>query len=724
MQDAFDRLADALGVEAAYTHAGGWQVEIPRDIRARLMAAMGFPADTDAQVAEGLARIEDTAWRPGLAPVQVAREGADPLAVVVVRRPSASGALRLTLTREDGTTDTRLFRDPECLDRRADGERERCVLHWDHLPPPGYHVLTVEGDGLDGPSSQSLIVSPGRCWVPAALAGAGRTWGFAAQLYAQRGRTNWGMGDLGDLRRLVAASRDLGAGLVGISPLHALFPQWPERRTPYSPSSRIFLHSFYLDITAMADLAESPEAQARIAAPDFQARLAELRAADMVDYAGVAALKRPILELLWQGFRDRHLARDSDRARAFHAFCAEGGERLEAFARFEALAEHFADRWPWWRDWPAEFRRPDSPAVAAFASEHGDAVARHKYLQWQTDRQLAEAGADHGLAIGLYRDVAVGIDRDGADAWVLQDAVPQGVATGAPPDLRNPVGQDWGVVPLDPRALVQRAYEPFITMIRANMRHAGALRLDHAFQLTRLYWVPLGNPATAGGYVRYPFEDLVDILALETHRNQCLLVAEDLGTIPPGFRERMIDSDALSFRVLHRQRGPERCYLPPAEYPAMAAATCATHDQVTLTGFWAGRDVDQRGRLQLFPSEAARVEAERTRPVDRDQLLAALRDELDFDGPVTEADGTTLTRDFVVAVHRFLARTPSRLMLVQLEDVLGEIDQVNMPATIDQYPNWKRRITVPVEDLADHPMVRAVAEAIADEREIGGTHIG
>jgi len=737
MSDSFERLAEQLGIPAEYTHAGGWSVTVSRDLRMLLMAARGFPADSKDQIAASLERLRQRRWAAPLPPVRVIHAGAAD-AVVPIRLPAAAAhgsraAFEVTLIQEDGREQTRRV-SPESLAVLAREPVDGQVVEERALPIPpdlpfGYHRLRVTfgGDSRSLSAADSntaemvLILVPERCHWPSALGRNGaRSWGFATQLYALRSEENWGHGTFGDLTKLTEGSAELGADLVGVNPLHALFPTRPDRRCPYAPSSRLFLNPLYIDLTRVPDLATCTEVADRLSDSTLLERVAALRAEPMIDYAAVAAEIWPALEALFTAFQTTHLAPDTARGSAFRTWCREQGAPLEDFARFEALTETFRNQLPesagtQWSRWPASYQEPRSQEVAAFAAQHSDRVDFRKYLQWEADRQLADAaraGSDD-MAIGLYQDLAVGFDRDGAEAWMNPNLVPPGISVGCPPDLRNPAGQGWGLGCFDPLALEDAAYQPFIDLLRANMRHAGALRIDHAFQLQRLYWIPDSKPPGVterhcGGYVHYPFEDLLGLIALESVRNRCLIVAEDLGTIPEGFRERMMDTQALSYRIVHRERTTERRYLPPDKFPMNAAVALATHDQATLAGFWLGRDVTMRTKLDLYPTQSDAEAAVSAREIDRARFLEAIGLAEAPMEALTDAEGRPSDL-LILAAHSFLARTPCRLRLVQLDDLFGETEQMNMPATVDAYPNWKRRTELPVETLLQAPIVSAVA---------------
>jgi len=405
----------------------------------------------------------------------------------------------------------------------------------------------------------------------------------------------------------------------------------------------------------------------------------------------------------------------------FRDFQRRGGQSLADFAVFEVLQEHCVckDRQFSWHSWPAPMREPRSPAVAAFAAAHRDRAEFFQYLQWEADRQLATAaatGRNRGLSLGLYRDVAVGVDPDGAEAWADQELIAPGASIGAPPDAFNRAGQNWGLAPFNPLILRQQGYAPFIAALRANMRHAGILRIDHAMSLDRLYWVPSGMEASAGAYVSYPFDDLLRLVALESHRQGCAVVGEDLGTVPVGFRDTLRTAGVLSYRVLAFERGSDGSFVPPAKYPALAAASAATHDLPTLRGFWLGNDLVWRRRLGLYPDANAADSDERARSRDRRLLLEALVGEglLAPEGVgqyLSESGAPVYSNELGSAVLSYLARSRARLVLVQLEDVAGESEQANLPGTTEAHPNWRRRLSLGLEEVlggADLPRVVAV----------------
>ena len=525
--------------------------------------------------------------------------------------------------------------------------------------PSGYHELRREEDG----HQVRLVMSPRTCFLPEAL----RTWGWAVQLYAMRSTESWGMGDLADLRHLARWSSGQGAGMALVNPLHAPLPTGLQSASPYYPSSRCFRSPLYLRIEEVPG-ASSLGADLEELASAGRALNGDRR----VDRDAVWRLKLDALERLWGGFND-----DGD----FASYCEEQGAALAGYATFSALTEvHGAP----WSDWPAGLRHPDGDDVAAFAASQDDRIRFHQWLQWLVERQLAAAGAE----IDVIQDLAVGVDPAGADAWLWQDCLALDVRVGAPPDEFNSKGQDWGLPPFDPWRLRNAAYEPFIQTVRAGLRHAGGIRVDHVMGLFRLFWIPEGAGPDEGTYVRYPWQELLDILALESHRAGAYVVGEDLGTVEAFMREELARRAVLSYRLLWFEPSP------PREYPARSLAAVTTHDLPTIAGLWSGADVDEQERLDLAPN----VES-------TEEIRRRLREwtGLDADAPVAEV---------VVAAHELLAEAPSAIVTATLDDALAVEQRPNMPGTIDERPNWSLALPRPLEEIEDDPGVAAVAQAL------------
>ena len=735
---ALERLCQLVGIAGEYTDIWGKPHRISDATRFALLQEMGVIRDP-GDVPAALKEREERPWRRGLDPAVVVRQGATPYAIAY-RCPESAAARphRWTLTLEDGETCSGEFQ-PAQLAHRAqrdiDGTRYvEVIFQWHERLPLGYHRFSIlmpgeksRDRGSRAQVTTSLIVAPERCYLPAALEGEGRVWGPALQLYALRSARNWGIGDFTDLKNAIEIVGRTGAGVVGLNPLHALFPHNPHHKSPYSPSSRLFLNLLYLDVEAVPEFSECAPARALVEDPQFQARLRALRAAELVDYPGVAELKRQVLELVFAHFLERHLCTDTERGRAFRQYRQAQGEALERFAAYHALQEHFHAQDPdvWgWPVWPAEYRDPASAAVQRFIESHGERITYYAWLQWLADQQLAACGLCSwtlGLGVGLYQDLAVSVDRAGAEAWAWQDLYALGASIGAPPDDFNLHGQDWGLPPLIPERLTESAYAPFIAVLRANMRHAGALRIDHVMGLMRLFWVPSGAKPVDGCYVYYPFHDLLGILALESQRNRCMVVGEDLGTVPDEVRAALGPSGVLSYRLLLFEREQDGSFKPPAAYPAQSLVSASTHDLPTLKGFWLGHDLDLRASLQLFTTEEARAQQIVNRAQDRARLLWVLEREglLPPGLSVDPVSAPEMTPELVLAIHAYLARSPAKVMMVQMEDVFGQLEQVNLPGTLDQHPNWQRKLPLNLEEWNADPRFTATAEVLKRERGAG-----
>lgn len=707
-----DRLGRLYGIERSYHDIWRQRHVVSAASQCALLGAMGIPAGDDAEVAASLAQVERTTWRELLPSVIVSR-GGRPSAILTLPEPAPRRIAWKVETEAGPPTQGKAdLASLEVLDQGiVDGSRyQRYRLALSRLPI-GYHQLEVTAGAT---ASTRLIVAPRQ-----ALGIGPRLWGVTAPLYGLRSETNWGIGDFADLGALGGLCGRLGAAFVGINPIHAQLPAVPERYSPYSPSSRRFVNFIHIAIEQIPELADCEAARALLAVPDFQARLTRVRNARMVDYPGVAALKLEVLALLYEQLLAHP---DSPRWQAFEAFRREAGVGLERQALFDALFEHFRrddPRCGTWRAWPLPYQDAASAEVARFAALQHQRVGFFAYLQWLADQQLGDAQrrASAGMPLGLYLDIAVGIAPDGAEAWADRDSVVLGASLGAPPDEFNEAGQNWGLAPLSPHALRARAYAPLIQILRNAMRHAGAVRIDHILGLQRGFWWP-ATQGVPGAYVRQPLDDLLGVVALESHRQRCVVVGEDLGTVPGGLRRALDKAGVLGCSVLYFEREQD-AFRSPAGYRARSIASVGTHDLPTLAGYWAGRDIAWRERLGLF-AQPGHAEAERrTRQIDKEALLRLLASEgLLPKGIDPKAPPETLPWPAVVALHRLLARSPAALMAVQIEDALGAIEQANLPGTIDQHPNWRRRLRRSLADLSRARRLEALARAIGGERPV------
>jgi 4-alpha-glucanotransferase len=529
--------------------------------------------------------------------------------------------------------------------------------------PLGYHRLQRE----DGTTTR-LIVSPGRCHLPPRL----RTWGWAVQLYALRSAASWGMGDLGDLAELARRSAaEMGAGMVLVNPLHAAAPTLPQQKSPYFPSTRLYRNPLYLRVEEVPGAARLGAELGALAATGR-----ELNEQRLIDRDAVFRLKSEALEAIWDDF-------DGDAG--FDAYRAAEGEQLERFATWCALAEVHGARW---QDWPEGLRRPGGTEVARFRDERRARVGYHAWLQWLLDRQLATASE----SLAVMHDLAIGVDPGGADAWSWQEILAPGVRVGAPPDEFNTAGQDWGLPPFHPWRLRRAGYEPFAATIRAALRHAGALRVDHVMGFFRLFWIPAGLGPAEGAYVRYPHADLLDVLALESVRAGAHVCGEDLGTVEETVRGEMAARRMLSYRLLWFETDP------PERYPRRALSAITTHDLPTVAGMWTGSDLEDQRAAGLEPNVVS---------------TATIRERI---VELTGLPGDAPAGSVVEALHARLAGAPSAVVTATLDDCLGVTERPNMPATTDTWPNWSLALPAPLERTLDDPRTRRVAGLLSRRR--------
>jgi 4-alpha-glucanotransferase len=560
------------------------------------------------------------------------------------------------------------------------------------LPDLPFGTYKLEAVGADSTARlvQHLIVAPRQSYQPNETT-ADRTWILAVQLYAVRSRRYWGHGDVTDLLTLLRLAAKVGAAGIGLNPLHALFDDRAEQASPYSPNSRLFLNPLYIDVDAIPEFPG-------LAHMGFAAQVDAARQADFVAYADVAAAKIAGLRLAHSRFREMANASRRD---DFARFCSEHGRALQAFAAFEILRRRFDT--VWW-EWPEHYRHPSSSVLDEVEAECPDDFGYYAYVQWIADGQL-RACRDEArrleLPIGLYMDLAVGADPGGADAWSDQTAVVPRMEVGAPPDALNTAGQAWGLAAFNPRALTSDGFAAFSRVLRAVMRYAGAVRLDHVLGLNRLYLIPLGFGAAQGAYVRYPLRELLAVAALESNRHGCVVIGEDLGTVPDDLRGALADWGIWSYLVLMFERGYDGGFRSPHDYRRNALVTFSTHDLPTFPGWIAGHDLGVKRNLGLDPGESDEA---------RWHALHELRAALGRNG-IDPPEGALRLFD----VLRYLARTPTRLLAVSIEDALGVLDQPNVPGTILEHPNWRRRLPIDIESLDDHPEFRLLAEMMRRE---------
>jgi len=667
---AVERLAAAVGVAEGWKDQQGRDVATAPETKRALLAAMGLPSD-EAGAAEALRAREREAAARLLPRETVARSGA--AVALPVARP-----VSWRLEREDGGVEE---------GRAADAVRFTAT--------DGVHRLVAEGE------SCLVIAAPARAPSAAEIAGAPKVWGATGPLYGLQSETSLGLGDFRDLALAAERLAPTGCDFLGINPIHARGIAH-EGYSPYSPSSRIALaqgHVAPRDAPNFRDCAE-----ARRLMEEAGAAVAAARDGPFAQYAARAAAASPVLRALFEDFAAAPAERP-DR-RAFAAWRGGPGAALDSFALFEALSLRFGDDW---RLWPEPFRRPDSPDVAAFARANPADVEHHLWLQWLAETQLSEAQARAraaGMRFGLYLDLAVGVRPGGADVWAHPESFAQGVSLGAPPDPLAPNGQSWALAPFSPEGLRRRAYDPFRLTLRAALQHAGLVRIDHVLGLQRAFWAP-EDGETPGGYVSFPLDVLLAIVRLEACRAGAAVVGEDLGTVPDGIRRKLAESGLYGCSVFQFEGDP------PRRWRAETLGSFGTHDLPTIRGWLAARDVDWRERAGHF--DAGRADAHRA---EREGDVAGALRRIRAEGLPHETPD-----DIADSIHRMIAAGASEIAAVSLEDAFGMVEQPNLPGTLDEHPNWRRRLPVPVEAFADHPALERIAALMRAERPRGSARM-
>jgi 4-alpha-glucanotransferase len=588
----------------------------------------------------------------------------------------------------------------------------------------GYHKLIISRKRRKTPYEMSLIITPKACFKQEDLNQHKKLWGPSIQLYTLRTQHNWGIGDFGDLKQLVSDIASRGGDFIGLNPIHSLFPANPEGASPYSPSSRRWLNIMYIDVSSVPEFALSAEAQQRVGSAEFQQRLQKARESHWVNYTEVSELKMSVLPLLFSEFKARHLDKNTDRARAFLEFVELGGESLLHQAAFDALHGelHAEDSSVWgWPVFPEKYRTFDSAATQKYIKDNAERVHLYMYLQWIADDQIKEAQAlaeEKGMTVGLYRDLAVGVADSGSETWADDGALVLDASIGAPPDILGPLGQNWGLPPLNPQVLEATGYDAYIKLLRANMKHCGALRIDHVLGLLRLWWIPKGEKATEGAYLYYPVEDMLAILALESHRHQCSVIGEDLGTVPDEIVDILRDAGVHSYKVFFFETSKDDGgFISPKHYAEQSMSALCTHDMPTLRGFWHCDDLKMGREIGLYPDEQ-QLEG---LFADRLKCKQGILDSVRWHGYLPEGighDAQYVPMDTYLseALQLHVAAGDSALLSVQLEDWL-EMDQpVNIPGTVNEYPNWRRKLSMNLDEIFSREDVNRISKRLTEVR--------
>ena len=747
-EQIINKLAVSLGIQQEYTDNWGTLQHTCQDTNLNILKALGVDVDSEKRAEEAWHLWQGKQWSQLTEPTIVANLANLPdellFQISVTQKGASQGSsiqqleVALEVTDESGRVDNFFF-SPKDLTLRESHViestlHERFGFPFPRLQALGYYRFHLSVSTKHERWSQmiSVAVCPEQAYVPSSIEGDGRLAGIGVSLYGVRSEKNWGIGDFGDLKEILDwAADNLHASMVSLNPLHATFNRSPFNTSPYLPMSRFYRNFIYLDVPAMDDYQDSLEAQDLVNAPETQRLLTDVRTSDTVAYEKVAALKHKVLEKVFRSFLEKHWDgsnANTDPQKDFEDYVKREGAPLDHFAIFCALDSALRSQDPemWvWSQWPAEYHRPDTDEVQQFAQSHQEEILFYKFVQWQIEKQLAqvqEYARDVGMSIGLYHDLALGVDRFSADFWAYQDFFVPGVRLGAPPDAFSQHGQDWGFTPPNMEKLRETGYDLFAKEIRKNCAFAGALRIDHVMRLFHLYCIPEGDLPKNGAYVFQPLHDLLRIVALESVRNKVVIIGEDLGTVPPQLRDVLAKANVLSYRLLYFEKDGQQNFILPQDYPELALVTITTHDLPTLAGFWMHADIGIREEAGLFKHYDAVLSASDDREADKGRLVTVLK-ELGLLSGAYENDVdpyAEMTQEIHAAVMGFLAITPAKLLVISLEDLCKEAAQQNLPGTISEYPNWSLKTKHTVKQLRSDPEVRRFCEVFRKVVERSG----
>ncbi len=731
-----DDLAEIVGIASEYTDKSG-QVHItPEETKLFFLKAMGIPAATPKERETSLKRFKEMPWKRRIAPTTVVLTDEFPASceISLPDGKEKSAAWRIVLENGEELNGSVDLKKAQKIDTATvngvNYSKYKAVL----MPelPVGYHKLTVTYEGV--PCSSSLLVAPPKGYTPEGMSSfksIDRIWGVPVQLYALRSERNWGIGDFTDLSSLLDILKRQGADIIGLNPLNALFHDNPGEASPYRPSSRLYLNPLYIDVEAVPEFSKSAKAQELVHSFEFQMRLQNARKTKLVDYQCVSDLKTRALGAVYETFKELYDSQDENDCRRhedFEVFKREHTPSLDELCTFEALREKIGNGFPapGQKDWPEGYRRADTPEVRVFAMENEDRINFFKFIHWIADRQLAavyEKSKALKFKIGLYQDQAVGVASDGAEPWAHPSSFVKGVDIGAPPDQMRPRGQRWGFATPNPLSLNEDSYMHYRDLMRFNMKYAGALRIDHVMGLYRLFWAPElngGEKVVNGAYIRYSMRTLLAIIAIESQRAKCIVIGEDLGTVPKGFRGKMYQARLFSTKVLHRQRDRNGAFFPTTKYFPFSLAQVSTHDQPSIPAYWTFYDLDTFKRCNLFLSREQYEKACEERLNICKKMIESFKSEGlwadDVPSRIDIMKDPRLRRRLITTTNRFIARTKSSIFLVRFEDIFGQTEMINVPGTTNEYPNWRLKLPLNITEMENSPEMQEVLTAIREER--------
>lgn len=726
-RSSLDMFMELKGIDPNFVDAWG-KPAIVSDLNVKnLINKMGYNADDEEQLQAEYQEQEKQHWLSLLPPVTVTTQSEAYNIDICLPIDFVTDELTYQVTTESKQVITQAITAIDfpliAVKEFSDVEFQCYQVQLTVGLPLGYHQLEVLEKGNEEPlASMSLIITPSACFTPKAMSEGKKIWGTSVQLYCIKSEKNWGIGDFSDLKLLLKNTAANGGDFIGLNPIHALSPAQPHNASPYSPSSRKWLNILYSDLTKIEEFKHDQAIQDKVNSPVFKDKLSALRDTQWVNYEGVTTLKLDVLRDLFASLHNGS-ATSEVRLSAFNQYVKDKDESLLHQASYDALQFKFLDEdktlWGW-PVWPGSFQSFQSEGTQSWIETHQQEVLFWCYCQWVAELQLEEAdqlAKSLGMTLGIYRDLAVGVGKGSSEIWANHDLYCEQVSVGAPPDILGPLGQSWGLPPISPDQMYQNAYKPFIELLQSNMSHCGALRIDHVMALLRLWWVPENVSAEAGAYIYYPVQDLLALLALESQRNECLVIGEDLGTVPEGIDVLLEEAGVYSYKVFFFEQAEDGGYISPSHYKNQAMATLSTHDMPTIKGYWHCDDLYLGKQLGLYPDQEVLDKLIENRVYCKQQILNSLHGHQNLpEGYCRDATqaGMDQTLNYSMQVH--LAKGKSALLSLQLEDFLEMGEPVNVPGTSDEYRNWQRKLSQNIEQLFTSEHVKGLLEKLTTAR--------
>jgi 4-alpha-glucanotransferase len=722
-----DMFMELKGIDPNFVDAWGKPAIVSELHIKNLIDKMGYDANDDAQMQAYYNEQEKQHWLSMLPPVTIKQKSDCYTIDICLPIDFANDALIYRITTEDKQqikqTITATGFPLVAVNEISNIEFQCYQIEFKADLAFGYHQLEVLEKGDDEPlASMSLIITPTACFKPKDIQEGKKIWGTSVQLYCIKSKKNWGVGDFSDLKLLLQNTAAHGGDFVGLNPIHALSPAQPNNASPYSPSSRKWLNVLYTDLTNVEEFKSDKALQNKVNSQGFKDKLSLLRDTQWVDYQGVTELKLDVLRTLFATLNNGDKT-TNNRLKAFNEYVALKGDSLLQQAAYDALQFKFLkeDDTLWgWPVWPETFQSYQSEMTQTWIDTHKQEVLFWCYCQWNTELQLEEAdqlAKSLGMTLGIYRDLAVGVGKSSSEIWANHSLYCEDISVGAPPDILGPLGQSWGLPPMSPDQLYQSAYQPFIELLQSNMSHCGALRIDHVMALLRLWWVPDNATAKTGAYIYYPVQDLLNILALESQRNQCLVIGEDLGTVPEGIDVLLEEAGVYSYNVFFFEQADDGGYISPSHYKNQAMATLSTHDMPTIKGYWHCEDLYLGEELGLYPEKAVLDKLMENRVYCKQQILNSLHGHGSIPSTYNrDATKTGMDQTLNFAMQTHLAKGKSALLSLQLEDFLEMENPVNVPGTFNEYRNWQRKLSQNIEQIFNNEQIKNLLDNLTTAR--------